>query len=182
MCTSRGNPKGTYCAFWSCAAGSDLVWQIIATRGQMQAQTPFAAHSRVSSRVLVKPYCRANRAREARIYASAAAVNPLLPLWQQPLVHNAALRAIAATGASFVAANALSALAGKIAGKVMRVLITYLYMNHERSTCATGHCMLTLCPLQRGSIQCSNLDLSNPLIMGALKLPSQHLSSYWRPQ
>ena len=47
-----------------------------------------------------------------------AQVDPLLSLWQQPVVHKAALKAVGIAIASFTAAGTLSALLGKVARKV----------------------------------------------------------------
>ena len=88
----------------------------------MKICTSFTAPGSVGPGILVKPYCRKSRARKAHtrapIQAFAVPVDPLLPLWQQPVVQQAALKAVAAAGASFIAASALSTLVGKVARKV----------------------------------------------------------------
>ena len=86
----------------------------------MQASVFAIAPACVTLRHLAKPYRRRARSFACRAlsYAPAAAVNPLLPLWQQPVVHSAALKAAATAGASFIAASLLSALVGKVARKV----------------------------------------------------------------
>ena len=91
-------------------------------RDQMQTQVLFTAPGRSCLRLSVKPYCPRSRARKASfrtpIHASAAAVNPLLPLWQQHVVQQAALKAVGAAVVSFLAASGLSTLVGKVARKV----------------------------------------------------------------
>jgi len=88
----------------------------------MQTQVLFTAPGRSCLRLSVKPYCPRSRARIASfrtpIHASAAAVNPLLPLWQQHVVQQAALKAVGAAVVSFLAASGLSTLVGKVARKV----------------------------------------------------------------
>ena len=86
----------------------------------MQGSVFATAPACATLRLLAKPYRRRARSFACRAlsYAPAAAVNPLLPLWQQPVVHSAALKAAATAGASFIAASLLSALVGKVARKV----------------------------------------------------------------
>ena len=65
-----------------------------------------------------KPYFRRHIGQRARQRAPVAQVDPLLSLWQQPVVHKAALKAVGIAIASFTAAGTLSALLGKVARKV----------------------------------------------------------------
>ena len=90
----------------------------------MQIPATLDGNFRLCSRPTAKPYCRKSEVRRALIRgpvrASAVPINPLLPLWQQSAVQQAALKAFAAAGASFIAANALSTLVGKVANKVRK--------------------------------------------------------------
>ena len=70
------------------------------------------------SQLLGKPYFRRYRGQRARQRAPVAQVDPLLSLWQQPVVHRAAMKAVGIAIASFTAAGTLSALLGKVARKV----------------------------------------------------------------
>ena len=65
-----------------------------------------------------KPYFRRRKAQRARQRTPVAQVDPLLALWQQPLVHKAAVKTVGIAIASFTAAGTLSALLGKVARKV----------------------------------------------------------------
>ena len=76
--------------------------------------TPRLGHSQCFG----KPYFRRHRGQRARQRAPVAQVDPLLSLWQQPVVHKAALKAVGIAIASFTAAGTLSTLLGKVARKV----------------------------------------------------------------
>ena len=96
----------------------------------MQTCAPLTVPRCAQTRLSVKPYCGRYRPRRAQtrapVRASAVPVNPLLPLWQQPAVQQAALKAVVAAGASFIAASALSTLVGKVARKVRKHALVFL--------------------------------------------------------
>ena len=84
----------------------------------------------VGSRPSVKPYHRTEQGEEGpdselQHGLLLCFVDPLLPLWQQSVVQQAALKAVAAAGASFhCSQRALSTLVGKIARKVRELYAT----------------------------------------------------------